>query len=62
MPTVLRWLATYQPFTPVIETIRRLLAGVAPGRDGLVAVAWCLGLAAAGYLWARWAFRRAALR
>lgn len=62
MPTVLRWFATYQPFTPVIETFRRLLTGVDPGPDGLVAVAWCVALTAAGWLWALAAFRRAAVR
>jgi ABC-2 type transport system permease protein len=62
MPTVLRWFATYQPFTPVIETLRHLLSGAAAGSAAPVAVAWCLALAAAGYAWSRWAFRRAALR
>lgn len=62
MPTVLRWFATYQPFTPVIETFRHLLTGAAPGMDGLVAVGWALAVAAAGYLWAGWAFRRGAVR
>ncbi|MEU5421813.1 ABC transporter permease [Streptomyces sp. NPDC001407] len=59
MPTGLRWFAEYQPFTPVIETLRGLLMGTSIGSSGIAAVAWCLGLTAAGYWWARSVFRRA---
>ncbi|RSS66137.1 ABC transporter permease [Streptomyces sp. WAC06614] len=62
MPTGLRWFAEYQPFTPVIETLRGLLTGTEIGTSGYVAVAWCLGLTLAGYLWARSAFGRLAYR
>ncbi|MFF7455109.1 ABC transporter permease [Kitasatospora sp. NPDC008115] len=58
MPTALRWFAEYQPFTPLIETLRGLLMGTAIGSSGVVSLAWCTGLTAAGYLWARAAFRR----
>ncbi|MEV6400171.1 ABC transporter permease [Streptomyces sp. NPDC051907] len=58
MPTGLRLFAEYQPFTPVIETLRGLLTGCEIGASALIAAAWCLGLAAAGYLWARAAFNR----
>ncbi|MFE0464238.1 ABC transporter permease [Kitasatospora sp. NPDC058965] len=58
MPVGLRWFAEYQPFTPVIETLRGLLLGAGIGSAGPVAVAWCLGLTALGYAWARSAFRR----
>ncbi|MEV6673797.1 ABC transporter permease [Streptomyces sp. NPDC051162] len=58
MPTGLRWFAEYQPYTPVIETLRGLLMGTSIGSSGIAAVAWCLGLTAAGYWWARSAFRR----
>ena len=34
MPTGLRWFAEYQPFTPVIETLRGLLMGTPIGNDG----------------------------
>ena len=33
MPTVLRWFAEYQPFTPVIETVRGLLMGTPVGAN-----------------------------
>jgi ABC-2 type transport system permease protein len=53
MSAGLRWFAEYQPFTPVIETLRGLLTGTAIGDQALIAVAWCAGLSLAGYLWAR---------
>lgn len=61
MPTGLRWFAEYQPFTPVIETLRGLLMGTGVGTAAAIgAVAWCVGLTLLGYLWARTAFRRSA--
>ncbi|MGF1428498.1 ABC transporter permease [Kitasatospora sp. LaBMicrA B282] len=60
MPGPLRWFAEYQPFTPVIETLRGLLTGAPIGDHGVVALAWCLGLTLLGYLWARRAFNRGA--
>ncbi|QGV79482.1 ABC transporter permease [Streptomyces ficellus] len=62
MPTGLRWFAEYQPFTPVIETLRGLLMGTEIGGDGLLALAWCAGLSLVGYLWARSVFNRGATR
>ncbi|WDT56205.1 ABC transporter permease [Streptomyces sp. G7(2002)] len=62
MPTGLRWFAEYQPFTPVIETLRGLLMGTGAGAEWIAAVAWCVGLTLVGYLWARSAFRRSATR
>jgi ABC-2 type transport system permease protein len=53
MPTVLRWFAEYQPFTPVTQTLRGLLVGGAIGSDALTAVAWGAGIALLSYLWAR---------
>ncbi|MFH8409738.1 ABC transporter permease [Streptomyces sp. NPDC018019] len=62
MPAGLRWFAEYQPFTPVIETLRGLWLGTGIGDSGPLAVAWCLGLSLAGYLWARRAFKTGAKR
>jgi len=53
MPDPLRWFADNQPFTPIIETVRRLLFGGEIGSTGLIAVAWCVAIALVGYLWAR---------
>ena len=54
----MRWFAEYQPFTPIIETLRGLLLGTQIGSDSPAAVAWCLAIALIGYLWARARFTR----
>jgi ABC-2 type transport system permease protein len=59
MPTVLRWFAEYQPFTPIMQTVRGLLLGTPVGDNAIIAVAWCAGIAIAGYLWAKRTFTRA---
>ena len=53
-----RWFATNEPFTPVIDTLRGLLAGTGIGDRAGLAVAWCVGLSLAGYLWARVLYNR----
>jgi len=62
MPTWLRGFAEHQPVTPVIEAVRSLLVGAAPGTDvgatALLAVAWCVGLALVFAVAAAWGFRR----
>ncbi len=58
MPAGVRWCAENQPFTPIIETLRGLLTGTPIGNDAVVALAWCVALTLAGYLWARAAFNR----
>ncbi|MFC3499415.1 ABC transporter permease [Micromonospora krabiensis] len=62
MPAGLRWFADYQPFTPVIETLRGLLLGSGIGDSALLALAWCAVISLLSYLWARRAFRRRAAR
>jgi ABC-2 type transport system permease protein len=51
MPAGLRQFAEYQPFTPVIQTIRGLLSGGPVGAHAIAAVAWTAGIALACYLW-----------
>jgi ABC-2 type transport system permease protein len=58
----LRWFAQYQPFTPIIDTLRGLLLGTPTGNKPLIAVAWCAGLALAGYLSGRALYNRDAAR
>ena len=53
MPEPLRWFADNQPFTPIIETVRRLLLGGEIGSTGLIAVSWCVAITLVGYLWSR---------
>jgi ABC-2 type transport system permease protein len=62
MPTGLRWFAEYQPFTPVIDTLRGLLPGTAIGDSAVIAVAWCAAITLAGYLWARKLYNRDPIR
>jgi ABC-2 type transport system permease protein len=53
MKTGVKQFAEYQPFTPIIETLRDLLAGHHPSSGHLLAaLAWSAGFAIVGYLWA----------
>ncbi|MEU8270070.1 ABC transporter permease [Sphaerisporangium sp. NPDC049002] len=62
MPTVLRWFAEYQPFTPLIETLRGLLMGTPIGNNAVIAVGWCVVIALGGYLWSKKLFNRESTR
>jgi ABC-2 type transport system permease protein len=62
MPVGLRWFAEYQPFTPVINTVRGLLVGTAIGNSAVIAVAWCAGITLVSYLWARRLYNRDPIR
>jgi ABC-2 type transport system permease protein len=53
-----RQFAEYQPFTPIIETLRGLLNGSPSSGDAIAAVAWSVGIALVGYLWALATFER----
>ena len=55
-----RQFAEYQPFTPIIESVRGLLAGTPSGGYAAAALAWCAGIALVGYLWALATFKRRA--
>ncbi len=55
-----RQFAEYQPFTPIFESLRGLLTGAPSGGDVIAAVAWCAGIALAGYLWSLSAFKKRA--
>ncbi|WP_328422393.1 ABC transporter permease [Streptomyces sp. NBC_00443] len=58
MPGWFQPIAEYQPFTPAIESLRGLLLGSEIGHNGWLAVAWCVGLAALGYVWSKSVFNR----
>jgi ABC-2 type transport system permease protein len=62
MPTGLRWFADYQPFTPLIETIRGLLMGTPIGNSAVIAVGWCVVITLGGYLWSKKLFNRESAR
>ena len=55
-----RQFAQYQPFTPIIESVRGLLGGTPSGGYAAAALAWCAGIALAGYLWSRATFSKRA--
>ena len=56
-----RQFAEYQPFTPIIETLRALLSGGHPSTGHLLAaIAWCVGAGLVGYVWALSTFRKRA--
>jgi ABC-2 type transport system permease protein len=61
LPGAVRWFAEYQPFTPINETLRGLLMGTPIGNNGLIALAWCVGIGLVGFFWSRRAFRRVAV-
>ena len=56
----IRQFAEYQPFTPIIESLRGLLAGTPSGGYAAAALAWCVGIALVGYLWSRATFSKRA--
>jgi ABC-2 type transport system permease protein len=62
MPTAVRWFAEYQPFTPVINTVRGLLIGGPIGNNAVIAIAWSLAITLGSYLWARKLFSRDPVR
>ena len=58
LPTAMRWFAEYQPFTPIMETVRGLLTGTPIGSSGLQAIGWSVGGGFASYLWAKRLYNR----
>jgi ABC-2 type transport system permease protein len=62
MPAGLRWFAEYQPFTPIIETLRGLLMGTAIGNSAVIAVAWCAVITVVCFHRARRAYNRDPVR
>lgn len=58
MPAGMSWFAEYQPFTPIMETLRGVLMGTPIGHNGAIAVAWCAVIGVGGYVWAKHLFNR----
>lgn len=59
LPGPLKPVAEYQPFTPVIETLRGLLLGTDIGNYGWIALLWLSGLLLLGFLTSSRLFARA---
>lgn len=54
MPAGLRWFAEYQPFTPIIDTLRGQLTGTPDvAGSAVAATAWCVVITVASYGWAK---------
>jgi ABC-2 type transport system permease protein len=58
MPWGLRQFAEYQPFTPMIDSLRALTGGETPGSELWLAIGWCVLIAVGGYLWSRRLFTK----
>lgn len=58
MPGWLQAFAAHQPMTPLIDASRALMNGQSAGADAVVALAWCLGLAALAIAGAAYLFPR----
>jgi ABC-2 type transport system permease protein len=55
-----REFAEYQPFTSIIESVRGFLTGVPDNGQTIAAIAWSVGIAVIGYVWARSKFTKRA--
>jgi len=50
LPGWLRWFATHQPMSPIIDSTRGLLFDIPVGNSLWLAVAWCVGIAAVAFI------------
>ncbi|WGW12122.1 ABC transporter permease [Saxibacter everestensis] len=57
MAVGIRWFADFQPFTPVVHSVRALLTGTEAGNSVIFALTWCIIIALVGYIWGLRAFR-----
>ncbi|MGY4858525.1 ABC transporter permease [Cryobacterium sp. AP23] len=62
LPAGLQWFAEYQPFTPIVETIRGLLLGTPLGWNAVLAVGWCAVITVIGYVWSMVLYERKSVR
>jgi ABC-2 type transport system permease protein len=58
MPAGLQWFADYQPFTPMVETLRGLLLGTPLGWNAVLAIGWCGVITVIGYVWSMTLYER----
>ena len=62
MPEWLQPVATYQPITPIVDTIRGLLTDAPLATEPLWAIGACVLILAGSAVWGAWLFRRRAAR
>lgn len=60
LPAGMRWFAEYQPFTPIIETLRALMLAEPVGSHWVLSVVWCAVIGIVGYAWSMWLYDRRA--
>jgi ABC-2 type transport system permease protein len=58
MPGPVRWFAEHQPVTSIVNTIRGLFTHQPIGTDIWTALAWCVGILVAAYVFATITYRR----
>jgi ABC-2 type transport system permease protein len=58
MPGPVRWFAQHQPVTPIVNTIRDLLAQQSASTGIGIALAWCIGLLSIAYVLAMLTYHR----
>jgi len=58
MPAPVAWFAENQPVTPIVDSLRALLAGQAPAGDLWIALAWMAGILVVAYIAAMAIYRR----
>jgi len=58
MPTAVQWFAKYQPFTPIMETVRGLLLGTGIGNNAWLAGGWCVAITVVSFVWAKKLYNR----
>lgn len=58
MPAPVAWFAEHQPVTPIVDSIRALLAQQPVGAELWIALAWCVGILAVAFAGAMAIYRR----
>jgi ABC-2 type transport system permease protein len=58
MPAGLAAFATYQPMTPIVNCLRKLLLGESAGADLWLALAWCVGICVIFWALSLWVYKR----
>ncbi len=58
MPSVIRAFAENQPVTPIVETIRALLANRPAGNEIWTALVWCIGIMLMAYMFSLRVYKR----
>ncbi|MDR0308777.1 MAG: ABC transporter permease [Coriobacteriales bacterium] len=61
MPVVVKQFAEYQPVTPIVNTIRNLLAEQPVGNEIWIALAWCVGIMILAWIIAMRIYNRKAI-